>query len=315
MEAGDFKLRVDVLETVAEGVVSLRLSDPQGNDLPEWEPGAHIDIVISEEMIRQYSLCGDPQDRKSYRIGVLNEVDGRGGSKYIAEEMKVGDEVVIRGPRNHFELLPSKNYIFIAGGIGVTPLVAMTQEAARQGVNWKMLYGGRMRTSMAFVDELTAYGDNVTISPEDETGLLDLASWLSEPVPDTLVYCCGPEPLLEAVEKACDVWPAKSLHVERFTATELAEPVRSGAFQVILAKSGKTLTVPPDKSILEVLREAKVPVLSSCSSGTCGSCETAVLDGIPDHRDVVLDEEEHAENDCMMVCVSRALTDTLTLDL
>ena len=187
MESYDLKLRVDALDTVADDVVSLRLSDPRGKDLPSWQAGSHIDLVISEDMVRQYSLCGDPQDRKSYRIGVLHEVDGRGGSKYIAEEMKVGDEVGIRGPRNHFELLPSENYIFIAGGIGVTPLVAMAQQATRQGANWKMLYGGRTRTSMAFVDEVTGHGAEVTIAPEDETGLLDLASWLSEPVPDTLV--------------------------------------------------------------------------------------------------------------------------------
>ena len=314
MAETEFKLRVDALEAVADGVVSLRLSDPQGNDLPEWQAGAHVDVVISAELIRQYSLCGDPQERKSWRLGVLNEPEGRGGSRYIAEQMQAGDEIVMRGPRNNFELLPSDNYIFIAGGIGITPLLAMVQQATRQGANWKMLYGGRKRASMAFVDELAAYGDRVVIAPEDETGLLDIAAWVSAPVPDTLVYCCGPEPLLQAVEKTCAAWP-KALHVERFSAPELSEPVLQESFDIILARSGKRLTVPPDKSILEVLREAEIPVLSSCSSGTCGTCETAVIDGTPDHRDIVLDEEEQAENDCMMVCVSRSKTPTLTLDL
>ena len=314
MENNEFKLRVDAIETAAEGVVSLRLSDPDGKELPDWQVGAHIDIVISEEMIRQYSLCGDPQDKTYYRLGILNEVNGRGGSKHLNENLRTGDELVVRGPRNNFELLLSKNYIFIAGGIGITPIMAMVQEADRQGANWKMLYGGRTATSMAFIEELTSsYGDRVVISPEDQYGLLDLTAWVSEPVDDTLVYCCGPEPLLQAVEKTCENWP-KSLHVERFT-NEVAESADNDSFDIILAKSGKTLTVPTDKSILQVLQENKIPVMSSCSSGTCGSCETGVLEGTPDHRDIVLDEEEHAENDCMMVCVSRAKSKTLTLDI
>lgn len=315
MEPEQLKVKVAERNEVADGVVSLTLKALDGKDLPAWQAGAHIDVVVSDEMIRQYSLCGDPEDLSSYRIGILNEVDGRGGSKHITEQVQAGDEITISAPRNHFELLPSENYIFIAGGIGITPILVMVKHAAKIGANWKLLYGGRTRTSMAFVDELAGFGDRVTISPQDETGLLDLASWLNEPKSDTLVYSCGPEPLLDAVEKSCEPWPAKTLHVERFAAGELEEPTRSDSFEVECAKSGRTLIIPPDKSILKVLQEENIPILSSCSSGTCGSCETAVLDGIPDHRDFVLDEEEQAENDCMMVCVSRAISDKLVLDV
>jgi ferredoxin len=168
---------------------------------------------------------------------------------------------------------------------------------------------------MAFLDELAGHGDRVTVCPQDETGLLDLDSLLGTPQPDTLVYCCGPEPLLAAVERSCAAWPARSLHVERFAPRPQTEPVRQETFEVVLAGSELTLPVPPDRSVLEVIEEAGVAVLSSCAEGTCGTCETAVLEGLPDHRDSVLSEEERAANDCMMICVSRSCTSRLVLDL
>jgi ferredoxin len=191
-------------------------------------------------------------------------------------------------------------------------MIAAAEEA---GADWQLLYGGRQRASMAFLPELAGYGDRVTVAPQDETGLLDLGSLLGTPQPGTLVYCCGPEPLLAAVEERCRVWPARSLHVERFSARPLTAPVRSGVFEVELTRSELTLTVPPDRSILDVVEEAGVGVLSSCAEGTCGSCETAVLDGLPDHRDSVLTEAERQANDCMMICVSRSCTARLVLDL
>src|SRR5262249_54529449 len=160
-------------------------------------------------------------------------------------------------------------------------------------------------------DELADYGHRVTISPQDETGILDLDTLLGTPQPDTLVYSCGPEPLLAAVEQRCATWPPHSLHVERFNAKPLTEPARAYGFEVELAQSGLTLSVPPTKSILEVITEAGVGVLSSCGEGTCGTCETPVLDGEPDHRDSLLSEDERAANDCMMICVSRARTPRL----
>jgi ferredoxin len=168
---------------------------------------------------------------------------------------------------------------------------------------------------MAFLDELARYGDRVSVHPQDETGLLDLDGLLGTPHEDTRIYCCGPEPLLAAVEQRCSGWPSGSLHVERFSAKPLPEPTRAEAFELVLAQSEVTVAVPPDRSILEVVEEAGIGVLSSCAEGTCGTCETAVLEGVPDHRDSVLSDEERQANDCMMICVSRSCTARLVLDL
>ena len=191
----------------------------------------------------------------------------------------------------------------------------MIAAATAAGADWRLLYGGRYRDSMAFLPELARYGDRVTVVPQDEMGLLDLDTWLGVPQTDTLVYCCGPEPLLAAVEERCRAWPPRSLHVERFSARPLSAPVRAESFDVDLAASGLTLTVPPDRSILDVVEEAGVGVLSSCAEGTCGTCETAVLGGLPDHRDSVLTEQERATGQCMLICVSRSCTGRLVLDL
>ncbi|MGH3178948.1 MAG: PDR/VanB family oxidoreductase, partial [Streptosporangiaceae bacterium] len=240
---------------------------------------------------------------------------GGGGSRFVHDRLRAGDTVRVRGPRNNFELAPSPRYQFIAGGIGITPILPMIAAASAAGADWRLLYGGRYRASMAFLPALAAYGDRVTVAPQDETGLLDLDALLGTPQPDTLVYCCGPEPLLAAVESRCRAWPARSLHVERFSARPLTAPVRAEAFEVELAASELTLTIPPDRSILDVVEEAGVGVLSSCAEGTCGTCETAVLSGVPDHRDSVLTEEERQARDCMMICVSRSCTERLVLDL
>ena len=194
-------------------------------------------------------------------------------------------------------------------------VASRTCAAGAAGAVWRLVYGGRRRRSMAFLDELARYGERVSIRPQDETGLLDLDALLGTPQPDTLVYCCGPEPLLAAVEQRCRAWPPRSLHVERFAPRPQTEPVRREAFDVVLRRSDRTLTVPPDRSILTVLEEAGVGVLSSCAEGTCGTCETVVLEGVPDHRDSVLDETERQANDCMMICVSRARSERLVLDL
>lgn len=168
---------------------------------------------------------------------------------------------------------------------------------------------------MAFLDELATYGDRVELMPQDECGLLPVTQLLAEPRPGTLVYCCGPEPLIAAVETACAAWPARSLRTERFAPRKLGEPVRDAPFVVHLKLSGLTVTVQPGVSILEAAAEAGVPTLSACQEGTCGTCETPVIEGIPDHRDSVLDGEERAANDYMMICISRSCTERLVLDL
>ncbi|MBT2416503.1 oxidoreductase [Streptomyces sp. ISL-22] len=311
MTAYEAELVVDRKELAADGVLALTLRHPLGEQLPAWEPGAHIDVVLGPELERQYSLCGDPADRTRWRIAVLREPDGRGGSAHVHEQLGRGDKVRLRGPRNHFRLEPAPRYRFIAGGIGITPILPMLAAAEASGAQWTLLYGGRTRRSMAFIEELGRYGDRVTIAPQDESGLLDLASVLGE-VPDgTLVYCCGPGPLLDAVEERC---PAGALHVERFQPKEQPGG-EEGEFEVELDRSGLTLTVAPGVSVLDTVRAAGVEVLYSCTEGTCGTCETDVLDGTPDHRDSVLTREEQESGETMMICVSRCRGKRLVLDL
>ena len=294
---------------VAEDVVALTLVAADGSPLPGWSPGAHVDLLLRDGLERQFSLCGDPDDARAWRVAVLREPAGRGGSAYVHDELAAGARVRVRGPRNHFALEPAASYLFVAGGIGITPILPMLAAADRAGADWRLLYGGRRRATMAFLDRLAAYGDRVDVSPQDETGLLDLDAALGTPAPGTLVYCCGPEPLLRAVEERCAAWPQGALHTERFAPAARDEDAAAEpgeAFEVELAGSGRTVAVPPGTSILAALESAGLAVLSSCQEGTCGTCETGVLEGEPDHRDVVLTPAERAANDVMMICVSRS---------
>ena len=313
--------RADLVVTArdmrAEGVISLTLADPTGAKLPAWTPGAHIDLLLDDTVVRQYSLCGSPGDQHTWRIGVLLDPGGRGGSRRVHESMNVGDAVAVRGPRNHFPLLAADRYVFIAGGIGITPILPMLEAATDAGADWQLYYGGRSRESMAFIGELASYGDRVTLWPEDTRGLLPLDEILAAPSEGVFIYCCGPEGLLTATERQCAAWPTSALHVERFAPKPQPEAAAGGdsAFEVVCRRSGVTVTVPPGKSIIDVLEENGVSVLSSCLEGVCGTCETAVLSGTPDHRDSLLTQEERESNEYMMICVGRALSDRLELDL
>lgn len=300
-----------------DAVVVLTLRGIHDEPLPGWSPGAHIDLVLTPEITRQYSLCGDPDDASMWQIAVLREPPsrGRGGSQYVHESLQVGSLVEIRGPRNNFALQDAGRYLFIAGGIGITPLKPMIDRVAASGATWSLAYVGRSLSTMALRAELARYGDRVRCVPADEPGRLDLDELLGSPVEDCLVYCCGPGPLLEAVEQQCSAWPAGSLQVERFTPRTADTTAQNEEFQIELAASGRMLTVPPRKSILEVLEDHGVSMLSSCRAGTCGTCETTVLDGTPEHRDSVLSPEERAASDTMMVCVSRCVGRRLVLDL
>ena len=311
----DFKVVVSERTGAADGVVTLTLTPADGDALPGWTPGAHIDLHLTDGLTRQYSLCGDPADRGAWRIGVLRELAGRGGSAYVHDELAPGTTLAASAPRNNFELHRAPTYLFIAGGIGITPILPMIAEAERSGADWTLLYGGRTRASMAFTEELAQYGDRVLLRPQDEHGLLDLAAYLGRVQHGALIYACGPEPMLKAVAEASDHWPPNALHVERFTPVELAEPVRGESFEVVLARSGLTITVEPGRSILETVEAAGVSILSSCREGTCGTCETDVLDGLPEHRDSLLTEAERQSNETMFICVSRCLGAQLTLDL
>ena len=301
-------------EPVADGVVSLVLEHPDGAELPTWTPGAHVDLLLVPDLTRQYSLCGSPSDLTRWRVGVLLDHGGRGGSRHVHEQLEVGSRLRVRGPRNHFPLVASERYLFVAGGIGITPLLPMVAQAEQAGADWTLYYGGRRRGSMAFLDELAAYGDRVVLRPEDEFGLLDLATIL-EPQPGTAVYSCGPEALLQAVEQHSAAWPPGSLHVERFAAKPVDEGAEATTFEVVCQRSGITVIVPADRSILEVVQDAGVNALSSCLEGVCGTCETPVVEGTPDHRDSLLSDEEKAAGDYMMICVSRSNSARLVLDL
>lgn len=302
----------------ADGVVTLTLADPSGADLPEWTPGAHIDLVMTPELVRQYSLCGDTTNRAEWKVGVLLDPASRGGSEFVHNKLHQGTTVRVRGPRNHFALVHAPRYQFIAGGIGITPMLPMIAAAEATGADWRLLYGGRTRSSMAYLDELSRYGDRVTVCARDEDATFrgTLETVLAESHPDTLVYCCGPEGLLTATEDGCKHWPADSLHIERFSAKAVEDTADTlDSFEVECQRSGLTLTVPLGKTIYEVAEDAGLDVLGSCMEGVCGTCECDVLEGDPDHRDSVLNDSEKAAGQSIMICVSRSLSKRLVLDL
>jgi ferredoxin-NADP reductase len=314
----DLLLRVRQLRWEAEGVVSVHLDSPDGSPLPDWSPGAHIDLHLPGVITRQYSLCGSTLDKHSWRIAVLREPVSRGGSAAVHETLRPGDLVRVVGPRNNFGLVASPRYLFIAGGIGITPLLPMIEQVAATGAEWRLVYGGRQLASMAFVDDLRErHADAVDVRPQDEHGILDLDALLGTPQADTLVYCCGPEPLLNAVEERCAAWPKGSLHVERFAPKqrEAVDADAESAFDVVLQRSGLTVMVPPGMAILEAVESHGVDVPNSCREGICGTCETTVLEGTPDHRDSLLSDDEKEANETMMICVGRALCPRLVLDL
>lgn len=311
-----FELTIAELRPVAEGVVSLELRAPDGADLPAWQPGAHIDVLLPNGIVRQYSLCGDPAQRDRWRLGVLREPASRGGSSYIHEELRQGGTLSVAGPRNNFSLAEADRYLFIAGGIGITPILPMIRAVAAQGKPWTLLYGGRSRRSMAFLEEIGGLaGGEAHIVPQDEFGLLDLQKFLGEHRPDTLVYCCGPAPLIDAVEAKCQIWRSGALHLERFAPSDKAARKEKGSFEVELARSGRRLVIPPYRSILDILEENGCKVTNSCCAGICGTCLVKVLSGVPEHNDDVLSIEDQEAGDVMLVCVSRAKSDLLVLDL
>lgn len=299
----------------ADGVLSLLL-ETTGEPLPAWTPGAHVDVLLAPGLERQYSLCGDPADRRRWRIAVLREPASRGGSEHVHTQLRPGQTLSVRGPRNQFELVDAPHYEFVAGGIGITPIIPMVRAADAAGASWRLLYGGRSRASMAFADELAALGDRVTLQPEDELGRLDLVERLAQLPSDGVVYCCGPEGLIAAIEQVCSGERAHALHVERFRPVLDEQEMRAGgAFELVLERSGATLVVQEGQTIVEALEAAGMDAPHSCLEGVCGTCETRVIAGEPDHRDAILTEDERAANDTMMICVGRSKSARLVLDL
>jgi ferredoxin-NADP reductase len=291
------RLLVTAREEVAEGVVRLRL---EGRELPRWEPGAHLDLVLPSGLVRQYSLCGDPEDTSSYTVATRLVPDGRGGSREVHEQVREGMELEVRGPRNRFPLVEAESYVFVVGGIGITPVLPMLR-ALPDEVEWRLVYCGRDRASMPFVEDVEKLGrDRVTVVE----GLPDLDALLAGVPEGAAVYCCGPQGLMAAVEERFT-----RVHLERFT------PRASGgdAFEVELRRSGRTLTVPADSTVLAAVRAELPDTLYSCEQGFCGTCQQRVLEGEVDHRDELLTDGERA--DSMLICVSRARGDRLVLDM
>ncbi|MEN8655411.1 PDR/VanB family oxidoreductase [Streptomyces sp. 21So2-11] len=295
----------------AEGVVELQLEALDTGDLPAWQPGAHVDLVLPSGQVRQYSLCGDPADRSTYTLATRLIADGRGGSREVHEQIHEGTELEVRGPRNRFALVPAPAYVFVAGGIGITPVLPMLRAAESAGAEWRLLYGGRTRASMPYLEEIEklAGPGRALVVAEDEDGLPDLPEFLAGAPLGAAVYCCGPEPLMAAVSASLPA--GNTLHLERFAPGAAAGA--GGTFELELRRSGRTLSVTPGTTVLAAVRTELRDVSYSCEQGFCGTCQQRVLEGEIDHRDELLTDAER--DDSMLICVSRARGERLVLDL
>lgn len=322
-------VRVQERRVVADGVVAIELRAVDGYELTPFAAGSHIDVELPVRdahghfIVRQYSLCNDPAEHDRYVIGVGRDANTRGGSAYLHDSLKVGDVVHISTPRNHFQLYePAPSSVLVAGGIGVTPMLAMARRLSALGQRWTLYYCARTPERAAFLDELKALPGQVIPVFDGVPGgaPIDLSRVMADAPTDAHLYCCGPTTLMEAFEREAATRDPSTVHVEWFkprpvVANATAGAKADGEFVVKLANSGVTLTIPPQKSILDVLIEAGIAVQHSCCDGVCGTCETRVLEGIPDHRDSVLLGEEANATDRIMVCVSRCAGASLTLDL
>lgn len=291
-------------------VVLLRFESEDGAALPEWHPGSHLDFHLPSGLRRQYSLCGDPSDRHGYSIAVRRIPDGGGGSVEM-HALEPGYSVTVRGPRNGFPFVGEGSALFVAGGIGITPILAMVRAARELGMDWQFVYSGRSRESMPFLDEIETFDPSrVFIRPDDEFGLPSSTDLLECAVPGGAVYCCGPTPMLESVRRGFTSSPAAALHFERFG----APPVLDGReFEVQLVSTGEVLTVPADESALSVIKDRLPGVGYSCQQGFCGTCRVKVLAGKAEHRENRLTDAE--QQDEMLICVSRSEGGRLVLDL
>jgi vanillate O-demethylase ferredoxin subunit len=306
----------------ADGVVSLDLRATTGA-LPRFSAGSHIDVAVplpAGPVLRQYSLCNDPAEAHRYVIGVGRDAASRGGSAWLCEQVAEGDRLRISAPRNHFPLDEAAPHsVLVAGGIGITPMLAMARRLSALGRSWTLYVCAATPARAAFLAEAQRLPGQVVPVFDGLAGVasLDLRAVAAAALPDTHLYCCGPGPMLHAFEAACAGRPAGTVHLEWFKAPETALAVVNGerAFDLQLARSGQRLQVPVGTSILDVLLAAGIDVAHSCCDGVCGSCETRVLAGRPDHRDAVLLGPDAQAQDRIMVCVSRCRDALLTLDL
>ena len=293
--------------------VELRLAD--GGELPDWAPGAHIDLVLPGGLVRQYSLCGTREDRGAYRVAVLREPQGSGGSAAVHDLLRAGDRLEVRGPRNNFELEEAAAYRFVAGGIGITAILPMVRDAQRRGAEWSLLYLGRDLERLAFRDELAALpADRVQVVATARDGRPSIAEVAGPATAGALLYACGPAALLRALTEDAG-WPEDAVRVERFEPDRAALAAPRAAFEVRLTGAGRVLEVPAERSILDVVEEAGIAWPYSCREGTCGSCEARIVAGVADHRDAILTPAERRRNDYLMICVSRATSPVLELEI
>ena len=313
-------LTVQVTDVRAEAcdVMTLELRAIGGGELPPFEPGAHLDLHLPDGLVRQYSLTNDWRERDRYVIGVGRAADSRGGSEFVHTAIRAGMQLKISAPRNNFPLDPqAESFLFIAGGIGVTPIMAMVRWCVANRKQWRLIYAARSRQRTAFYEELCALGrDCIHFHFDDERGqVLDASQAISEWVEGERIYCCGPDPLMHAVKSLTEHLPSGAVRFEWFTAPQVDEDLPSDSFEVELVRSNKKLLVPGDKSILEVLEENGFDIPFSCREGLCGTCVTNVCSGEPDHRDFVLSDEERESGKLMTVCCSRSRSPVLALDL
>ncbi|MBM7112857.1 PDR/VanB family oxidoreductase [Archangium primigenium] len=323
MSQDTLRLRVHRITSEAEGIRSYELVSPDGAALPAFEAGAHVDVQVPGGFTRQYSLCNDPAERHRYVIAVQKDAGGRGGSRAMHEQVHEGDELTVGPPRCAFPLMYARGYVLVGGGIGITPLVSMAHALQRQGAPWHLHYCTRSPERTAFRELLTspAFAGHVTLHHDlgDPARRLDLKALLTRRPGGHRVYCCGPAPLMRAVREATQhhEWPREKVHFEAFSADGVGAVGTEAEqeFQVVVRSSGATYPVPPGNSVLQVLRENGMRVPSDCEAGSCGACLTRVLEGEPEHRDTFLSEARRAARCDMLVCVSRARSRQLVLDL
>jgi len=315
--SGDrIRLRLHAIAFETASVRRIDLRHPDGRPLPAFEAGAHVDLRLNGGLARSYSLLGDPADARRYLLGVQRDPQSRGGSQHLCEAARVGDLIEVSCPRNNFPLAEhAAASVFIAGGIGITPILPMLDRLAALGRSLALHYGVRDREALPFQSRLARHGDRVRVafSRQPGGGRLDIAAIVGAAPADAELYCCGPRGMLDDFAQATAGRDPARVHTEHFSAA--ASAAVEGGFEVVLGRSGRTVAVPPGRTILEALNAEGIEPNCSCVQGVCGTCETRVLDGVPDHRDVILTPEERAGNRTIMICVSGAKTPRLVLDL